>query len=85
MEKYPSVGSSGPYRDPGIGGTTCTLYHGVSAAHGLHSVVDASWKFVKAFTQPSSIIEQGFVVTGLLYYGLQAVLFVLSHSFFYRQ
>ena len=45
LQKYPSVGSPGPYRDPGIGGTTCTLYHGVSTAHGLHSAVDASWKF----------------------------------------
>ena len=61
---YPSVG---PYKDPGIGSTTCTLHHTVSAAHSLHLVVDASWKVGLAFTQPSWIIEQGFIVTGVLY------------------
>ena len=68
LQKYPSVGSSGPYRDPGIGvPLVATRYHRVSAAHGLHSVVDASWKFEIAFTQPFSVIEQGFVVAGMLY------------------
>ena len=58
------VGSPGPYRDPGIGGVR---NHSVSAAPSLHSGVDASWKFEMVFTQPCSIIEQGFVVTGVLY------------------
>ena len=46
---YPSVGPY-IYKDPGIGSTTCTLHHTVSAAHSLHSVVDASWKVGLAFT-----------------------------------
>ena len=65
--KYPSIRSVGPYTDPGIGGTTCALYHSVSAAHSLHSAVDSSWKVGTIFTQPSSVIEQGFVVIGTLY------------------
>lgn len=64
---YASNGSVGPYKYPGIGGTTCALYHSVSAAHSLHSALDASWKVGIALTQPSMIIEQAFVVTGVLY------------------
>ena len=41
--------------------------HSVSAAHSLHSAVDTSWKVGIAFTHPSWIIEQGLVVTGVLY------------------
>ena len=67
MQTYPSIRSVGPYKDPGIGGTTCDLYHSVSGAHSLHSVVDTSWKVGITFTQPSSIIEQGFVVIGAFY------------------
>ena len=67
LPQYPYVDSVVPYKDPGIGGTTCALYHSVSAAHSLQSAVDVSWKVGIAFTHPSKIIEQGFVMTGVLY------------------
>ena len=64
--KYSSICFVGHYTDPSIGGTTCALYRSVSAGHSLHSAVDLSWNVGIIFTQPSLIIEQGFVVIGAL-------------------